>query len=140
MIAADVTQLRQVIMNLITNASDAIESQGSISIVTGAIECTSDCLQSFSVGEDLEPGMYVFLEVTDDGAGMDEETQGRIFDPFFTTKFSGRGLGLAAVLGIVRGHRGGVKVTSAQGQGTTITIFFPAPATGDARMQRSSKR
>src|SRR5206468_2708545 len=74
---------------------------------------------------DLAEGSYVFLEVSDDGCGMNEETLARVFDPFFTTKFTGRGLGLAAVLGIVRGHHGAIKVTSASGRGTTFTLFLP---------------
>jgi PAS domain S-box-containing protein len=126
-IAADPTQVRQVIMNLITNASDAIEdNEGVISVVTGTMECPSDCLQGLVVGDDIRPGTFVFLEVTDNGVGMDKETVDKIFDPFFTTKFSGRGLGLAAVLGIVRGHEGAIKVTSERGRGTTVKALFPA--------------
>ncbi len=125
-IRADATQLRQVIMNLITNASDALEDRpGVITLTTGRIELPGAAsLGEFSTGE-LEPGPYVFLEVVDTGKGMDADTLSRIFDPFFTTKFTGRGLGLAAVLGIIRGHRGAIGVESAPGRGTTFRVFFP---------------
>ena len=84
------------------------------------------------VGNDLREGLYVRLEVTDTGCGMDEETLAKIFDPFFTTKFTGRGLGLAAVHGILRGHKGGIRVTSKPGQGTTFQVLFPAIETAAA--------
>ncbi len=126
-VEADVTQLRQVIMNLITNASEAIGSRsGIISITTGAMECGREYLDEVYIDEDLAEGTYVFLEVADTGAGMDETTRQRLFDPFYTTKFTGRGLGLAAVLGIVRGHSGAIKVYSEPGQGTTFKILLPA--------------
>lgn len=126
-IEADPTQIRQVIMNLIINASEAIGNRsGVISISTGAMECDRQYLTSTHLDESLPEGCYVYLEVTDTGSGMDAETQARIFDPFFTTKFTGRGLGLAAVLGIVRGHRGAIKVYSEPGRGTTFKILFPA--------------
>ncbi len=126
-IEADATQIRQVIMNLITNASEALgENNGIISISTGAMECDRDYLTEAYLDEHLDEGTYVYLEVSDSGCGMDKETQSRIFDPFFTTKFTGRGLGLAAVLGIVRGHKGTVKIYSEQGKGTTFKILFPA--------------
>jgi CheY-like chemotaxis protein len=87
-----------------------------------------ESLRSPLVRQDLPSGSYASLEVTDSGSGMTEETLSRIFDPFFTTKFTGRGLGLAAVLGIVRGHRGTLHVTSAPGKGTTFRAFFPSVA------------
>lgn len=125
-IEGDATQIRQVIMNLITNASDAIgDKSGVITITTGLIETDSTYLESTYLKDDLPGGYYVFLEVSDTGCGMDEETRARIFDPFFTTKFTGRGLGLAAVLGIVRGHKGTVKVYSEAGRGTTFKILLP---------------
>jgi|GEM_PF-536774 len=126
-IEADATQLRQVIMNLITNASEAIgERSGVIALTTGAMQCDWRYLVDTFVGEELPPGLYVFLEVADNGVGMDEETRKRIFDPFFTTKFTGRGLGLAAVIGIVRGHRGTIKVYSEAGRGSSFKVLFPS--------------
>jgi len=124
-IEADATQLRQVVMNLITNASDALEDQcGLIRMRTGVLHLEQPSLHSPFAGDAL-PGDYVFLEVTDSGQGMSPEIQARIFDPFFTTKFTGRGLGLAATLGIVRGHRGVIKVVSAPGQGSTFQVLLP---------------
>jgi PAS domain S-box-containing protein len=126
---ADRTQLRQVVMNLITNASDAIGAGvGTITVTTGTMIATREYLAQAYTSGSSDAGEYVFLEVRDTGCGMDAETQQRIFDPFFTTKFSGRGLGLAAVLGIVRGHRGVVRIQSAPGTGTTFRILFPASA------------
>jgi PAS domain S-box-containing protein len=125
-IEADATQLRQVIMNLITNASEALgEASGIVSVSTGVMQCDRAYLEESTLGQELPEGPYVYLEVADTGCGMDAETQQRIFDPFFTTKFTGRGLGLAAVLGIVRGHRGAIKVYSQPGQGSTLAILFP---------------
>ncbi len=125
-VQADATQIRQIVMNLITNASDAIgDRSGVISVVSGAMECSRHYLESTFLDEDLTPGLYVYLEVSDTGCGMDADTQARIFDPFFTTKFTGRGLGLAAVLGIVRGHRGAIKVYSEPGKGTAFKVLFP---------------
>ncbi len=123
----DATQVRQVVLNLITNASEAIdEGVGVISITTGKMECDATYLADTFFAEGLREGTYVFVEVADTGSGMDEETQQKIFDPFFTTKFTGRGLGLAAALGIVRGHDGAIKVCSEPGRGTTIKVLFPA--------------
>jgi two-component system, cell cycle sensor histidine kinase and response regulator CckA len=108
-VTADPTQVRQVVMNLITNASDALgDSAGTITLRTGL------------------DGELVFLEVSDTGIGMDTGTLQRIFDPFFSTKFTGRGLGLAAVMGIVESHHGHVRIRSAPGEGTTFRILFPA--------------
>ncbi|OGP70365.1 MAG: hypothetical protein A2Y80_01400, partial [Deltaproteobacteria bacterium RBG_13_58_19] len=127
-VEADPTQLRQVIMNLITNASEAIgEESGIIRVSTGVLECDRAYLEeSYYLAENLAPGSYVFLEVTDTGSGMDAATREKIFDPFFTTKFTGRGLGLAAVLGIVRGHKGAIRVYSEPGKGSTFRILLPA--------------
>ncbi|QFG03705.1 PAS domain S-box protein [Tepidiforma bonchosmolovskayae] len=126
-IEGDATQLRQVIMNLITNASDAIgDRSGVISVSTGIVDADAAYLKTAYMDDDLPEGQYVYLEVADTGIGMDAETAARIFDPFFTTKFTGRGLGLAAVLGIVRSHRGAIKLSTAPGRGTTFTILFPA--------------
>lgn len=124
---ADVAQLRQVIMNLIINASDAIgDHRGTITVETGVMNVTQDYLLKASMGLGLNPGRYVYLQVADTGSGMDEATQAKIFEPFFTTKVTGRGLGLAAVLGIVRNHGGGLHLESKLGVGTTFRVFFPA--------------
>ncbi len=126
-IEADPTQIRQVTMNLVTNASDALEGgNGRITITTGTRECSRAWLKESYLKEDLAPGRYVYLEVRDSGSGMDEDTLARIFDPFFTTRFAGRGLGLAMVLGIVRGHRGAMKITSETDTGTTFQVLFPS--------------
>ncbi len=126
-IAADATQLRQIVMNLLTNASDALEDRpGMIRLRTGVQRVDAAYRGSMLGGEPLHDGEYVFLEVSDSGVGMDAETLSRIFDPFFTTKFTGRGLGLAATRGIVRGHRGAIRVYSEPGKGTTFKLFFPA--------------
>ena len=125
-IEADATQLRQVVMNLITNASEAIgTASGTIIVRTGVMDVDRGYLAETQLGVGLPAGRYAYVEVQDDGHGMHPATQARIFDPFFTTKFTGRGLGLAAVLGIVRAHRGAIRVTSAPGRGTTIRILLP---------------
>ena len=126
-VRGDATQIRQVVMNLVINASEAIgERSGVITVSTGAMECSHDYLRASYLDDDLQEGLYVYIEVSDTGCGMDKSTQQRIFEPFFTTKFTGRGLGMAAVLGIVRGHRGALKVYSEVGRGTTFRILFPA--------------
>jgi CheY-like chemotaxis protein len=125
-VQADVSQLEQVVMNLIVNAYESIgPGAGTICVRTGAVDVTRDYLAQAHAEEDLPGGQYVFLEVQDTGCGMDEQTRERIFDPFFTTKFIGRGLGLAAVLGILRGHRGAIHVTSSPGQGSTFQVLLP---------------
>jgi CheY-like chemotaxis protein len=126
-VLADATQLRQVVMNLVINASEALgDRAGSIYVATGAVQVDSSFLEETHLSPDLPAGEYVFLDVMDDGVGMSQEVQRRIFDPFFTTKFTGRGLGLAAVLGIVRGHKGALKVYSEEGVGTTFKVLLPA--------------
>ena len=131
LIEVDTTQLRQIVMNLITNASEALaETSGCVTLRTGRQKLRQGDLEHGLWGYDLEPGEYVFLEVTDTGCGMDPETRSRIFEPFFSTKFTGRGLGLAAVLGIVRSHFGAIAIESEPGSGTTVRIYLPfAPAT-----------
>lgn len=125
-ISADATQLRQIVMNLLTNASDALEDRpGMIRLRTGVQEVDEVYRNALVGGEPLQDGAYVFLEVSDSGVGMNAETVSRIFDPFFTTKFTGRGLGLAATRGIVRGHNGAIRVYSEPGKGTTFKLFFP---------------
>ncbi len=125
-VRADASQLRQIVMNLITNASEALgDRNGTIRIDINSIDLDRDGLNRYQFGDDLPEGRYACLEVTDTGSGMDEEVQRRIFDPFFTTKFTGRGLGLAAVLGIVRGHQGAINVTCEQGRGSTFSVLLP---------------
>ncbi len=124
---ADSAQFQQVVMNLVINASEAIgDRTGVITLRTRSLNYAQAELSATFPGQVLEPGSYVRLEVEDDGCGMDAETIGRIFDPFFTTKFTGRGLGLSAMLGIVRGHRAGIRVESTPGEGTTFILLFPA--------------
>jgi CheY-like chemotaxis protein/two-component sensor histidine kinase len=127
LIEGDAAQGRQVVINLLTNASDALgDREGAITVSTGVRSFEADELRPSSPGGPLPAGEYVFLQVADTGCGMDDVTMGRIFDPFFTTKFTGRGLGLAAVHGIVRGHKGALQVESAPGSGATFRVFFPA--------------
>jgi CheY-like chemotaxis protein/two-component sensor histidine kinase len=126
-IEADAAQIQQVIMNLITNASDALgDKSGMVTLSTGVTEVDRAYLADARLSNEVPEGSYVHVEVSDTGAGMDGETQKRIFDPFFTTKVTGRGLGLAAVLGIVRGHEGAIRVQSEAGRGTTFRVLFPA--------------
>jgi PAS domain S-box-containing protein len=125
-VVGDPSQIRQVLMNLITNASDSLgDANGEIRVSTGVMSVTPEWLQGAFIEVEDPEARYAFIQVEDSGCGMDDETQRRIFDPFFTTKFTGRGLGLAAVLGIVRGHKGAIKVASKVGKGTTITVLFP---------------
>ncbi len=125
-VLGDATQLRQVVMNLVINASEAVgEKSGFISISTGLTRADHSDLAGTFFAPDLPAGDYLYLEVADNGGGMAPEVHARIFDPFFTTKFTGRGLGLAAVLGIVRGHRGALKVLTEVGRGTSFKILFP---------------
>ncbi len=138
-IEGDVTQIRQVMMNLIVNASDAIgDKQGTITLTTGAVNADQEYLASSFMAPELSPGHYVFVEVADNGIGMAKETQAKIFDPFFTTKFTGRGLGLAAVLGIVRGHGGAIKVYSEPGQGSVFRVLLPVKDSSPAGEKSAS--
>jgi PAS domain S-box-containing protein len=123
-VRANAVQIRQVVMNLITNASEALGDQEGVISVT--ISVVGSCLGSFSYSQaDFSQGGYLRLEVRDTGCGMSEEVQSRIFDPFFTTKFAGRGLGLAAVQGVIRSHGGTIGVVSAPGQGSRFEILLP---------------
>ena len=129
-VSADVGQIQQVLMNLVINGAEAIgERGGAVTVATGmkAVAASDESLWRAS-GQPLAPGRYVLLEVRDDGPGMDAETVDRIFEPFFTTKFTGRGLGLAAVLGVVRGHRSALSVESEPGRGTVFRILFAPSA------------
>jgi two-component system, cell cycle sensor histidine kinase and response regulator CckA len=124
-VLADPAQLRQIVMNLITNASDALnDERGTITVRTEARMLTTE-FADFVLGDRCEPGHYVVLEVTDTGHGMESATAARVFEPFFTTKPHGRGLGLAALLGILRAHEGAVRVESQPGHGTTFTVVLP---------------
>jgi signal transduction histidine kinase len=126
-VLADPSQIRQIVMNLIINASEALEDRdGVIAASVGTTYCDREYLRKTEMLDDIAPGPYVYLEVTDTGHGMDAGTRARIFEPFFSTKFTGRGLGLAAVLGIVRAHKGTMEVSSAPGKGTTFKVLFPA--------------
>ncbi|HLP06887.1 MAG TPA: response regulator [Opitutaceae bacterium] len=127
LIQADVNQLRQVVINLVSNAAESIgDKDGLIRITTGAMRATREYLHQTHLAPDLPEGTYVFVEVSDNGGGMSADVLQRIFEPFYTTKFTGRGLGLSAVLGIVRGHNGAIKVESEPGKGASFLVLFPA--------------
>ena len=142
-VSADATQVRQIVMNLITNASDALgEEGGTITLRTGVVhsrELKDDRFGQRRPDEGSTPahGKYVYLEVADTGVGMIQDTLNRIFDPFFSTKFTGRGLGLAAVMGIVRAHNGLIRIRTEPGLGTSFRVLFP-PVTGTARKEQES--
>ncbi|MCX6967804.1 MAG: ATP-binding protein [Verrucomicrobia bacterium] len=143
-VRGDVSQIRQVLMNLVINASEAITSnEGSIWVSTGVVHRAKELFRGLTMTGKPEERDYVFIEIADTGCGMSAETQARIFDPFFTTKFTGRGLGLAAVLGIVKGHGGTLELVSREGEGTTFTLLFPceeapAEALSDEETQTNS--
>lgn len=132
-IEGDSSQLRQVVMNLITNASEAVvekqydkNEEPFIEMETGMMEIDEEYIKDLSlIKSKPAAGNYVYLRVADNGCGMDEETREKIFEPFFTTKFTGRGLGMASVLGIIQGHHGAIKVETEPGKGTTFTVLFP---------------
>lgn len=132
-ISADATQMNQILMNLIINASEAIgDKPGVIQVTTGVLQCDREYLNSVAmdaqvgIDEALAEGPYTWIEVSDTGCGMSVATLKRIFDPFFTTKGAGRGLGMAAILGIVRAHKGAVKVDSEVGKGSSVKVLLPA--------------
>jgi PAS domain S-box-containing protein len=132
-VEADPGQVQQVVMNLITNASDAIgEAVGVVALRTGLCAADAVLLAGSRLEDKPEPGRFAYVEVADSGCGMDQATQQRLFDPFFSTKATGRGLGMSAVLGILRGHRGAIFVDSTPGRGTTIRVLFPASAHQEA--------
>jgi PAS domain S-box-containing protein len=144
-IEADRSQIQQLAMNLVINGAEAIgeDRPGRVVVKTGADWLDADFLRAAFPAAQIEAGNYVFIEVEDDGCGMDEQTRARIFDPFFTTKFAGRGLGLAAAMGIVKAHNGAMRVASAAGKGTAFRVIFPvrrgevveerAPAKADSK-------
>jgi CheY-like chemotaxis protein len=127
-IKGDPRQIEQILMNLVINAAEAIpsETDGRIEIVTGPSVVSPEMAGLHAPAFDVQPGHFVFLEVTDNGSGMDEATLAQIFDPFFSTKFTGRGLGLAAVQGILRSCKGFIDVRSSPGAGSTFRVYLPA--------------
>ena len=132
-VSGDPSQIRQMVLNLVVNAIEAIDSRGGIVRITlGARSCSSDFLRDTHHGDAVPPGDYVWMEVSDTGCGMSADLQRRIFEPFFTTKFTGRGLGLSAALGIINSHKGTFRLNSRPGQGTSFLILLPA---ADARVQ-----
>jgi signal transduction histidine kinase len=124
-VRVDPTQVRQVVLNLITNASEAVHDGGRIIVSGGSEVLTAASLANMTFSADATPGRFTYIDVKDTGPGMDSATLARIFDPFFSTKQTGRGLGLAAVQGIVRSHRGALRVTSEVGKGTAFRVWFP---------------
>ena len=135
-VQADIAQMRQVVMNLIINASEALGDRVGTIVVRTGIQDVTDELDDLYGPASLPLGRYVFLEVKDDGSGMSDETRTRLFEPFFTTKFTGRGLGLSAVQGIVRGHGGGIVLRTALGQGTSIRVLMPPTAAAASTVVR----
>jgi PAS domain S-box-containing protein len=130
----DATQIRQIVMNLVLNASEAISvAHGTVRVSTGTGTYDAASFARSAAGGEPKAGVYVWLEVRDDGVGMDAATVAQMFDPFFTTKFVGRGLGMAAVLGILRSHEGAIDVESSPGLGTRIRVYFPVSAPGQGR-------
>jgi two-component system, cell cycle sensor histidine kinase and response regulator CckA len=139
LIEADASQIQQVIMNLIINASEALGGgSGAISVSAGTTVCDRAHLNGMINGDRLPEGRYVFLEVADTGCGMDEGTRKKIFDPFFTTKSAGRGLGLPVILGIVRGHGAAIEIRSAPGKGAAFRLVFPASSSTVEHVEESS--
>jgi two-component system cell cycle sensor histidine kinase/response regulator CckA len=146
---ADITQLRQVVLNLVTNAAEAIgDSVGRVTIRTRTQDIETAYLTRTRAQPPVAPGSYAVIEVEDNGCGMDERVRSKLFDPFYTTKFAGRGLGLAAVLGIVAGHRGSIAVKSTVGVGSTFAVLLPSVGAGHVQpkvstappIQRSERR
>ncbi|MCP4499120.1 MAG: response regulator [Deltaproteobacteria bacterium] len=139
-LAADGSQVRQVLMNLLLNSADAIgkNNHGAILVRTGRTYVDETHIAKPFV-EKPEAGEYAFLEVKDNGCGMPEEVLERLFDPFFSTKRSGRGLGMAAVIGIVRGHEGGISVESTEGEGTTFRVYWPVATDADVEESESCR-
>ncbi len=125
-IEADTGQLQQVIMNLITNAAESyVDGHGDVEVDVGQMHVDEAWLHSAMFSEGVKEGEYVYLEVKDHGVGMNEETMSHIFEPFYTTKFTGRGLGMSAMMGIVKAHHGGIHIHTKEGVGTLVRVVFP---------------
>jgi CheY-like chemotaxis protein len=144
LVAADADQMRQMITGFVTNAIEALGNEkGRVRISTGSMHCDRNYLSTTYLKGELSEGIYAYIEVADTGQGMDAETLGKVFDPFFSTKFTGRGLGMAAVMGIIRSHNGAVKVSSVKNEGSVFTALFPIqgislrPATADKREDKA---
>jgi len=138
-IKGDATQIRQILMNLILNASDAIENNGRIDVKTSVDTLKQSDIEKLTINYNLTPGEYVQLEVTDTGSGIESEKLKQIFDPFFTTKFTGRGLGLSAVSGIIRSHNAGLLVESEPGKGTCFKLYFPVSSEASDQEKQMKK-
>lgn len=126
LVAADAAQMRQVISGFVTNAIEALgNASGRVRISTGSMHCDRRYLSATYLNQEMPEGMYAYVEVADTGCGMDAETLAKVFDPFYSTKFTGRGLGMAAVMGIIRSHNGAIKVSSIKDEGSIFTALFP---------------
>ena len=142
LISGDASQINQIAMNLIINAAEAIgEAQGEVYVSLEKIEIREEQSEKDHIGNIIPPGLYLRLGVTDNGCGMDDETKQRIFEPFYTTKFTGRGLGMSAVLGIITAHKGALQLSSHPGHGATFNVYLPiqgCESAGDESLQRIS--
>jgi hypothetical protein len=137
----DGPQIRQVLMNLVTNAAESMGEQGGeIMIRTGVEDLGASGLKGIVNGGGMKPGLHVWCEVRDSGCGMADEVADRVFDPFFTTKFAGRGLGMSAALGIIKGHDGGFRMQTGPDSGSTISFLLPAHRSVDPAPRRRSRR
>ncbi|MFZ4855676.1 MAG: PAS domain S-box protein [Desulfuromonadaceae bacterium] len=126
-ITGDASQIRQIVMNLIINAAEAIgDAEGEIAVKLAKAEIKAGQTEKDHLGVIIPAGRYICFEVTDNGCGMDDDTRRKIFEPFYTTKFTGRGLGMSAVLGIIKAHNGALQFESQPGQGTTFKVYLPA--------------
>jgi len=135
---ADPSQMQQVVMNLIINASEAIDKDRGVIIVSTVLrDCDNTYLKTFISTAPLSPGHYCIVRVSDSGCGMSQSVREKIFDPFFTTKFQGRGLGMASVLGIIQGHKGGIKIESKPDDGTDIEVLLPVSVNRQVRVPRA---
>ncbi len=135
-VRGDSSQIQQIVMNLVLNAAEATEGRndGRVRISAGVRDY--DTATASHVGSGVAPGRFVWIRVQDNGCGMDEQTKAKIFEPFFTTKFTGRGLGLAAVQGILRSHKGTITVESKPGEGSTFAVYLPCQQDGAVESDR----